>query len=67
MVVIDVAVLERLGNYTKPVKTKHLAPRLGLSRPGLVKILNRLAKRGLIKWHVPKRNDEKQTYGWIKL
>ena len=63
----DLAVLNRIRKYNKPVKTKHLAPRVNMDRPKLVSVLNKLKKLGLVGWHIPKPQDDKQYYGWVKI
>lgn len=59
-------VLKKLESYTKPIKTKHLAERVGVDRNTMTEILNHLQSENLVKWHKPKRNDEKQYVGWIR-
>lgn len=57
--------LGKLRSYTKPAKTKHLSYRLGIDKNTLVVALNKLCSNGLIYWHIPKRQDDKQFYGWF--
>ena len=57
--------LKKLDGYTKPVKTKQLAERIGIDRPTMAEILNKLHAKKLISWRIPKRSDEKQYVGWV--
>ena len=62
---LESMILHKLENYTKPIKTKHLAERFGVDRNAVTEILNRLQSQDLVKWHYPKRTDEDQAIGWI--
>ena len=63
---LESIVLKKLDGYYKPIKTKQLAERIGVDRPTMAEILNRLHSKNLIRWHKPDRNDEKQYVGWIR-
>ena len=63
--VLEWQVLAKLKAYKKPIKTKHLARRFDIDRPLLVQVLNRLKDRGLVCWHIPKKLDDNQYYGWL--
>lgn len=63
---LEFIVLKKIKGYTKPVKTKHLANKLDIPRPVLVQVLNKLHQQNLISWHIPKRDNNKRYYGWIK-
>ena len=56
---------QRISRYNKPVKTKHLARSLNVSRPELVKALNSLKDKGLVLWFAPARSKD-IPYGWKK-
>lgn len=60
----DILVLTKLKRYNKPVKTKHLAGKLKVTRPDLVMSLNKLQDQGLIYYHAPHKDDDKLFYGW---
>ena len=57
--------LKKLDGYTKPVKTKQLAERIGIDRTTMAEVLNKLHAKDLISWRIPQRNDEKQYVGWV--
>lgn len=61
----DGLVLAKLLNYTKPIKTKHLAKRLNADRDHVTSILNYLRQQNLVRYNTPKKTDEKKFYGWI--
>ena len=63
---LESIVLKKLDQYTKPIKTKHLADRIGVDRVTITETLNRLHSQNKIAWHKPKRTDENQYVGWIK-
>ena len=58
-------IFNKLNGYTIPVKTKLLSNRLNIDSNSLVPVLNKLQQKGLIRWHKPKKLDNKQTHGWI--
>lgn len=63
---LETVTLAKINRYNKPVKTKHLAKRLGVDRPTMATVLNILADRDQIHWHSPKPGDEKKYMGWVK-
>lgn len=61
----DLCVLKKLKNYTKPIKSRHLASRLNVDCPTLITSLNKLRSLNLVLYHIPKRLDDKKYYGWL--
>ena len=62
---LESIVLRKLDKYTKPIKTKHLAERVGVDRVIITETLNKLHSQNEIAWHKPKRTDKEQYVGWI--
>ena len=65
-------ILTKLGGYTKPVKTKHLADRLRMDRSDLVADLNQLRSRGAVRFVKGINQKEKDhrgrddiNFGWV--
>lgn len=63
---LEAITIKKLEGYTKPVKTKQLADRIGVDRTTMAGILKILHTKNLISWQIPKRDAEKQYVGWIK-
>lgn len=63
-------IIQRLGNYSRPVKTKHLAERLKIDRLDLVSSLNNLRRLKLVRYTKNENNQsdsrgrEELNYGW---
>ena len=62
---LEQTTLKKLDGYTVPVKTKQIARRIKVDRPTMMEVLNKLSKKKLVTWIIPKRDDEKQYVGWV--
>lgn len=65
--ILEKMALNKLEGYTKPVKTKQIADRLGVDRLVMTEALNKLFAKNLITWVISKRGDEKQYVGWLRI
>jgi len=63
---LEALTMAKLSRINKPVKTKHLARSLGVSRPEIVQALNALKSQGLILWMPPSKTSETRSFGWKK-
>ena len=64
---LEQTTLKKLDGYAKPIKTKQIADRLGVDRLVMAETLNKLFSKNLITWCIPKRDNERQYVGWLRI
>jgi len=66
IIFMEQMVLQRLGKFHKPIKTKQLAGRLGVDLLSLTVCLNNLAKENQVVYINATTRQENKVCGWIK-